>query len=159
MLVLHRDRLIAALEFKSQVGSFGNNFNNRTEEALGTAHDFWTAYREGGLGEDAPKPFLGWLILAEDAPGSRTPVNDRSPHFPLRDEFVQASYATRYDLLCKKLVRENLYSASCLLLSERTAVKTGKYMELSELTNLQTFVIGLASHIAAEAAKARNGYH
>ncbi len=28
--------LIAAIEFKSQVGSFGNNYNNRTEEALGS---------------------------------------------------------------------------------------------------------------------------
>ncbi len=153
MLVLHRDRLIAALEFKSQVGSFGNNFNNRTEEAIGTAHDFWTAYREGGLGEDSPKPFLGWLILLEDAPASQTPVTDRSPHFPLREEFVRASYATRYDLLCKKLVRENLYSASCLLLSKHTAQKTGRYTELSELTGLTSFVTGLASHIAAEAAK------
>lgn len=155
MLVLHKGHLIAALEFKSQVGSFGNNFNNRTEEAIGTAHDFWTAYREGGLGENAPKPFLGWLILLEDAPGSRTPVTDRSPHFPLRDEFINASYATRYDLLCKKLVRENLYTASCVLLSDRDAGKSGKYTEFSELTNLKTFVTGLAGHVAAEAA--RNG--
>jgi len=29
--------LLAVIEFKSQVGSFGNNFNNRTEEAIGTA--------------------------------------------------------------------------------------------------------------------------
>ena len=37
LLVINEGRLIAALEFKSQVGpSFGNNFNNRTEEAIGT---------------------------------------------------------------------------------------------------------------------------
>jgi len=40
MLVINEGRLIAALEFKSHVGpSFGNNFNNRAEEAIGTAHD------------------------------------------------------------------------------------------------------------------------
>ena len=39
-------RLLAVIELKSQVGpSFGNNFNNRTEEAIGSAVDFWTAYR------------------------------------------------------------------------------------------------------------------
>ena len=39
-LVIHRGHLVAAIELKSQVGpSFGNNFNNRTEEAIGTAHD------------------------------------------------------------------------------------------------------------------------
>ena len=40
LLVMNEGRLIAALEFKSQVGpSFGNNFNNRTEEAIGAAYD------------------------------------------------------------------------------------------------------------------------
>jgi hypothetical protein len=38
LLVMHEGRLVAAVELKSQVGpSFGNNFNNRTEEAIGTA--------------------------------------------------------------------------------------------------------------------------
>lgn len=41
LLVIYKGELIAAVELKSQVGpSFGNNFNNRTEEATGTAHDF-----------------------------------------------------------------------------------------------------------------------
>ena len=38
LLVLNHGRLLAAIELKSQVGpSFGNNFNNRTEEAIGSA--------------------------------------------------------------------------------------------------------------------------
>lgn len=65
ILVTYRHDLIAAVELKSQVGpSFGNNFNNRTEEAIGTAHDFWTAYREGAFGQ-SPRPFVGWLMLVE----------------------------------------------------------------------------------------------
>ena len=32
-------KLIAAIELKSQIGSYGNNFNNRTEEAIGSAVD------------------------------------------------------------------------------------------------------------------------
>ena len=36
-------KLIAAIELKSQIGSYGNNFNNRTEEAIGSAVDLWTA--------------------------------------------------------------------------------------------------------------------
>ena len=74
MLVVHHGHLIAALELKSQVGpSFGNNFNNRTEEAIGTAHDLWTAYREGAFGDQA-KPFVGWLMMVEDEPKSRSAV-------------------------------------------------------------------------------------
>jgi hypothetical protein len=57
LLIVNERRLVAALELKSQVGpSFGNNFNNRTEEAIGTAVDLWTALREGAFGE-APRPF------------------------------------------------------------------------------------------------------
>jgi len=81
LLVMYKGELIAAIELKSQVGpSFGNNFNNRTEEAIGTAHDLWTAYREGAFGKQ-PRPFVGWLIMVEDAPKSRSPVRDSSPHF------------------------------------------------------------------------------
>src|SRR5581483_4619626 len=49
--------LLASIEFKSQVGpSFGNNYNNRTEEALGSATDLWTAYREGAF-RASPRPW------------------------------------------------------------------------------------------------------
>ena len=41
LLVVHEGRLLAALELKSLCGpSFGNNANNRCEEALGSAYDF-----------------------------------------------------------------------------------------------------------------------
>ena len=153
LLVMNEGRLVAAVELKSQVGpSFGNNFNNRTEEAIGTAHDFWTAYREGSLG-DQPKPFVGWLMMVEDEARSRAPVRDRSPHFKVFPEFQGASYLKRYDLLCERLVKENLYSAAALLASPRSAVTTGEFSEMSALTSLKTFVTTLAGHIAAEAAR------
>jgi hypothetical protein len=154
MLVLNKTRLIAALEFKSQAGpSFGNNFNNRVEEAIGTAVDLLTAYREGALGPDAPRPFLGWMMLLEDCEASRAPVRDVSPHFATFPEFKGASYAERYNILCRKLVQEQLYTAACFIRSERKAAKTGEYSELSELTGLRNLVTSLAGHIAAEAAR------
>jgi hypothetical protein len=152
MLVMNGDRLVAALEFKSQVGSFGNNYNNRTEEAIGTAHCLWTAYREGALGNQ-PRPFLGWLMVVEDAPGSRAKVRNDEPHFKVFSDFKDASYLKRYDLLCQKLVKEQLYSAAALLATPSTAAQTGEYIELSELSGLDTFVTSFAAHIAAEAAR------
>jgi hypothetical protein len=155
VLVMDGGRLIAALELKSQVGpSFGNNFNNRTEEAIGTSHDFWVAYREGALG-DQPKPFVGWLMLVEDCDRSRTPVRDASPHFRVFKEFESASYAKRYEVLCRRLVQEQLYTQAALLLSPREAVADGRYSELSETTSLTSFVAGLAAHVAAAAAVAK----
>lgn len=153
LLVIHQGQLIAAIELKSQVGpSFGNNFNNRTEEAIGTAHDLWTTYREGAFGKQ-PRPFVGWLMHVEDAPESRRSVVDRSPHFPLRPEFQGASYLKRYDLLCQKLVQEQLYTTASVITSTRAAVSSGKYTALSPMTDLKTFVTGFAGHIAAEAAR------
>lgn len=99
LLVMNKGRLIAAIEFKSQVGpSFGNNANNRAEEAIGTAHDFWTAYREGAFGEQ-PRPFAGWMMLLEDAPESHAPVTDATPHYSVFEEFENASYVDRYNAL------------------------------------------------------------
>lgn len=153
MLVMNDGRLVAAIELKSQVGpSFGNNFNNRTEEAIGTALDLWTAYREGAFG-DNPRPFVSWMMLVEDCVRSRSPVRDNSPHFPVFKEFNGASYADRYNILCRKLVQEQLYTTASVLLSFRSAVDTGDYSELSEMTGLKIFVTTLAGHVAAEAAR------
>lgn len=153
LLVLNEGRLVAALECKSQVGpSFGNNFNNRTEEAIGTAHDLWTAYREGAFGKQ-PRPFVGWMMMVEDAPESRRAVTDRSPHFPVFKEFEGASYLKRYNVLCQRLMQEQLYSAAALIASPRSAAVDGAYEELDEMTGLKTFVTSLAGHIAAEAAR------
>ncbi len=72
LLVVVDGCLIAAIEFKSQVGAFGNNYNNRTEEALGSATDIWAAYREGAFAPSG-RPWLGYVMLLEDASGSTSP--------------------------------------------------------------------------------------
>ncbi len=154
LLVMYKGELIVAIELKSQVGSFGNNFNNRTEEAIGTAHDFWTAYREEAFGKQ-PRPFVGWLMMVEDAPKSRCPVRDVSPHFPVLKEFKGASYLVRYDLLCQKLVKEQLYTTAALITSSRSAAENGEFSQMSEMTGLRTFVATLAGHVAAQAARSR----
>jgi hypothetical protein len=59
LIVVSEGQLVTAMEFKSQVGpSFGNNFNNRSEEAIGSATDIWVAYREGRFGKTKVDPFV-----------------------------------------------------------------------------------------------------
>ena len=153
LVVTHNGRLVATIELKSHVGpSFGNNFNNRTEEAIGTAHDIWTAYREGAFGKH-PRPFIGWLMVVEDAPGSTKSVKDKCTHFPVFPVFEGASYLKRYDILCQRLVREQLYTAASMIATPRTASNSGAYREISEMTGLKNFVASFAGHIAAEAAR------
>jgi hypothetical protein len=153
LLVVNEGVLVAALEFKSHVGpSFGNNFNNRAEEAIGTSHDLWTAYREGAFGKQA-RPFVGWLMVVEDAPASRSPVKDQSPHFPVFRDFAGASYQRRYDILCQRLAFEQLYSAAAVIATPRSALADGAYSELSAMTGLRAFVAALAGHVATEAMR------
>lgn len=153
LLVIYKGELIAAIELKSQVGpSFGNNFNNRTEEAIGMAHDLWTAYREEAFGKQS-RPFVGWLMMVEDAFGSRSPVRDSSPHFPVFEEFKGASYLKRYDLLCQRLVQEQLYITAAVIAAERSAVDTGDFTNLSDMTSLKAFITSLAGHVASTAAR------
>jgi Restriction endonuclease XhoI len=113
--VVHDGELAAAIEFKSQVGSFGKNFNNRIEEAIGSATDVWVAYREGRFG--TTRPWLGYFFLLEEHPESIEPVKVRSPLFDAEDVFLGASYKKRYEILCRRLLAERLYDAVCFVTS------------------------------------------
>lgn len=149
LVVVTNKTLIAAIELKSQVGpSFGNNFNNRTEEALGNAVDIWTAYREGAFGA-SPHPWLGYLFILEDSPKSRAPVRVYEPHFKVFDEFRGASYAKRYELLCRRLVLERQYTAASLLLTNRDrAHEPTNYTEPAEDLSGRLFLSQLLRHVA-----------
>lgn len=119
LLVVADGQLLLAVEFKSQVGpSFGNNFNNRTEEAIGNAEDIWTAYREGRFGHHPP-PFLGYFFLLEDCDRVHAPVANAEPYFQVDPLFKGASYAKRYEVLCQRLVLERKYTAACLTLATK----------------------------------------
>jgi hypothetical protein len=121
LLVVADGNLVAAMEFKSQVGpSFGNNFNNRTEEAIGSATDIWTAYREGRLGT-GPRPFLGYFFLLEDCDAVKRPVKNAEPYFKVDPAFERASYNKRYELLLRRMVMERLYDAACLTCATKGA--------------------------------------
>jgi hypothetical protein len=54
VLVIHEKALLGVFGFKSQVGSFGNNFNNRSEEVIGSGADLWVAHRYGAFGAASP---------------------------------------------------------------------------------------------------------
>lgn len=149
LVVIHRKQLLAAVEFKSQIGpSFGNNFNNRTEEALGSATDIWAAYREGAF-SPSPRPWLGYLMLLEDCERSRTAVHCKSPHFEPFPEFVQASYRRRYEILIEKLLRDRLYDGACFITSPSEGGPTGQYAEPRIELSFRRFVTPLIAHVVA----------
>jgi hypothetical protein len=139
ILVVSQGRLAMALELKSQVGpSFGNNFNNRTEEAMGSALDIWTAFREGAF-NSAVAPWIGYLFLLEGCDQSRSSVRVKEPHFKVFSEFVDASYLKRYELFCRKLVLERHYSSSAFIVSERQGGLQGQFSEPASDLSFEVF--------------------
>lgn len=151
LLVVVDELLLASIELKAHIGpSFGNNFNNRVEEALGNSTDLLTAYREGKF-KPSQKPWLGWLMLLEDAPKSTIPVRVDEPHFEVFPEFKEASYAKRYELFCERLMRERLYDGACLILSEKTGGLKGKFTEPDPEFSFSAFAVSLTAHAMAYA--------
>ena len=149
-ILVVRDRiLIAAIEAKSQVGpSFGNNFNNRTEEAMGSALDLWTAFREQAY-LASPQPFLGYFFMLEDCEASNRPVNVLEPHFKVFPEFVGASYMRRYELFCRKLVLERHYTASAFITSSGQDGLNGVFKTPADDLSIERFAKILVAHVAS----------
>lgn len=65
-------------------------------------------------------------------------------------EFKNVSYADRYDLLCSKLVKEQLYSSAGVILSKSGS---GAYSEISPDSGLKNMISSFAGHIAAEVSR------
>lgn len=149
LVVISKGHLVAAIEFKSQAGeSIGNNINNRTEEAIGTATDLWVAFREGRF-QDSRAPFLGYFFLLEDFPKVRRPVGNKEPYFPVDTVFKGTSYTDRYEILCKRLVLERLYTAVCLTLATRPTASQSqtKVSHPSPDVSFRRFVAALEGHV------------
>jgi hypothetical protein len=158
LIVVSEGQLVLAMEFKSQAGkSIGNNVNNRSEEAVGSAKDIWTAFREGRFG-NSPTPFLGYFFLLEDRPRVKIPVANKEPYFPVDPEFKGplrsnevgegkfqgVSYSKRYELLCRRLVLERLYTAACFIMA--TNEKSTEISEPAEDLTFHRFEAALRGH-------------
>ena len=142
LVISPKGNLVAAIELKSQVGSYGNNLNNRTEESLGSSEDFWTAFREGSF-RCTQSPWLGYMMVVGKDEGSAHVVKVNEPHYEVRPEFKGASYLERYKILCERLVLEHKYSAVALV------VTSGKshYESLSDRISIESFICSFRGHL------------
>jgi hypothetical protein len=172
LVVVSEGQLVTAMEFKSQVGpSFGNNFNNRSEEVIGSATDVWVAYRERRFGT-APAPFLGYFLLLEDCDDVKSPVRNREPYFEVDPIFrhpvaakpavtappkrklaevekkkgsLGVSYSKRYEILCRRLVLERVYTAACLVMATKS--KQTVLTQPADDLNFKRFEAALRGHV------------
>jgi len=142
IIVSPKKNLIAAVELKSQVGSYGNNLNNRTEESLGSSEDFWTAFREKAFTCNQ-SPWLGYLMVVGKDEDSTHAVKVSEPHFPVRAEFKDSTYLDRYRILCQRLVLEHKYNAVALIATENK----NSYENLGDNISIETFINSFRGHL------------
>lgn len=158
LIVVSGGQLVLAMELKSQAGkSIGNNLNNRSEEAIGSAKDIWTAFREGRFG-NSPTPFLGYFFLLEDRDNVKSPVANKEPHFAVdpafrgdakpgkagKEAYKGVPYSARYELLCRRLVLERLYNAACFIMATNSNNTT--IAQPAEDLTFQRFAASLHGH-------------
>jgi hypothetical protein len=164
--------LYAATEFKSQDKSIGNNQNNRLEESLGNAADFWTTYQHSGFECQLPRPWLGYLFVGKyDPEADGKSVRIEQPHFlampPFRTEgsddqrkYAGPSYAERYKIFMKQSVGARLYDAGAFIVTDEAiaAKKINHRIPLPEFGSAN-FLRSLKAQILAHypGAKIRPG--
>lgn len=166
IVVTSNGYLVAAVELKSQVGSIGNNFNNRTEEVLGSGLDLSTAIEENAF-LPSVRPFMGYLILVEDSETTRRSAQISMDHFPVMQGFLAdennrdknyqpingkyprvagVSYLERYEILCRKLMARRIYDAASVIAASSENSVTGNYRNLSASTSVDAFIQQLTNH-------------
>lgn len=166
VLIMNHGTLIAAIELKSIADSFGKNSNNRNEEALGSGIDIKEAFAEGAF-EGLVRLFTGYLILVEECQETLADVKIQMKNFRVMEEFMLTpelrhqyirlengelpaikgvSYMDRFDILCRRLMQKNLYTAASVIKSPRSAIKDGEFSAVTRETSIKAFLAALASH-------------
>ena len=158
-------QLILAIEFKSQHGSISNNQNNRIEESIGNAADFWASYENRNFIHLQPRPWLGYLFVGRyDDEEPSTGVEIKQPHFLSDEAFRTAGvdapsapvvhlgpgYAERYRIFLERMIAKKYYDGACFIASnERIQHNATNYVcPFSELSGLR-FIDAMLRHARA----------
>ena len=140
VVVLVADQVVGIIELKSMAGTKpGQNYNNRTDEALGQAVDVWKAV-ERGIIDTPQRPWLGYFMLLEDNEAFNAPVQARTPVWSPDPAFDGSSYAKRYEVFFDRMVRERLLDAACVVMADK---KTGAVRYSSESLSFQSFAAAI----------------
>ncbi|WP_432948271.1 PaeR7I family type II restriction endonuclease [Kribbella sp. CA-253562] len=128
MAVRYKGALVAALEFKSQVGSVGKNINNRFEEALGSGTDTWAAQSKFEAYGDVP-PWLGYVFVLREDEETEQPNRPITALFPADPAFKGMSYNQRYQEMLRRFMGDNIYQAGWFITTKTDDAGRVSYTE------------------------------
>ncbi|MFG2711758.1 PaeR7I family type II restriction endonuclease [Streptomyces goshikiensis] len=139
------ETLIAAFELKALGGpSYGNNFNNRVEEAVGSATDVRRAFAE--IYPDSETPWLGYFFIMQDDEKSRRPVSLAKSPLLVDETWHGKSYQGRGGMFCERLLQSNLYDGVCYV---TTPMGTGEFSEPSPEVGWDAFSEAIIKRVSA----------
>ncbi|MER6027351.1 PaeR7I family type II restriction endonuclease [Streptomyces sp. NPDC001851] len=146
LVVLYKKVLVAAFEFKSQVGSVGKNFNNRFEEALGSATDLAIAQSKNGPFGSVP-PWLGYIFVLEETPDTEKPGRETRALFKTDSVFEGLSYNQRYQEMMRRFISENVYDTGWFLTTQRNDDGTATYKEPLPTATSHTLQVAIEGRV------------
>lgn len=148
VVVTYEGAVVAIIELKSQVGSFGNNFNNRIEEIVGQSLDLWRAVRERLLGPI--RPWFGYVMLLESHERSRSLLRTPTTLYPVDPEFIDTRYIDRYQIAFKRLLLEGDMNAACLVTTDREQDEVAYPDRTMTFTAFATAIYGRVAEVMAQ---------
>jgi hypothetical protein len=145
LVVVHRGHLVAAVEFKSQVGSVGKNFNNRFEEALGTATDTLTAQRKFQPYGEVP-PWLAYVFVLQETDETEAARNGTAL-FPVDPEFKGMSYNQRYQTMLSRFMGDQIYHAGWFVTTKRGLDNSVTFVEPLATAAYKSFAVAIKGRV------------
>ncbi len=138
------DEPVAALEFKSQAGSFGNNANNRVEEAIGNSVDLNDAIDAGVIKTPI---WTGFAFVIEDCAQSHKTSAGREPSLLQSDPiFTHWTYMDRVRIACQRLVERGRYNSTWAVATRRPPEFDWHELD-SDVSGYAQFMRGLLEHL------------
>lgn len=90
-----------------------------------------------------------YFFLLEDCAKAKETVRVKTPHFSVDERFQKASYHRRYELLCERLVEDEVYQGACFLMSGHERGPKGHFLEPNPKLTFEKFVTALCKHVKA----------
>ena len=146
MAIRYKGALVAALEFKSQVGSVGKNINNRFEEALGTATDTWAAQTQFEAYGDVP-PWLGYVFVLREDEETEKPDRATAALFPADRAFMGLSYNGRYQEMLRRFMGDNVYQGGWFITTKTDDQGRVSYAEPLATATGKTFRVAVEGRV------------
>lgn len=138
VVAVHKGHLVAVVELKSQVGSEGNNGNNRIEEALGNTFDATTTQELTQVFGKLPVWSVFCMVFGSD-PSTAKPVRLRgTPVFPIDSAFTGMTYGRQWEIAIERFIKTKVYDAGWMLSSWLDSDGNMQYNEPVPTATLET---------------------